>query len=216
MRGFYFLPIALCLIFLKLDGRPPPVQVEAPAPQDTSKTVYDVSVLGAPSTGALVEGVLGSVQKGCRHRFYCHSTEPMQGFLGPQTTAEPLSFRDQPGVFPAPLMGPAALTFCFNCSQENSHFTPIIVRPDGTVFYGQAMSAANSPQTLVIASPAQTGIYNLFILTHQKEDQPAYAVVEASINTQPQERKTFHLKSLEAKEAHPELISAEFTYIPLR
>lgn len=214
MRGFYFLPLALCFIFLELDGRPPPARVEAP--HDFSKTAYDVSVLGAPATGSLVEGVVGSVQKGCRHRFFCHSSEPMQGFLGPQASAEPLSFRDQPGVFPAPLMGPAALTFCFNCSEENSHFTPIIVRPDGTVIYGQAMGASNSPQTLVIASPAQTGIYNLFILTHQKEDIPAHAMVEASISTQPKEGKTFHLKSLEAKEGDPELISAEFIYIPLR
>ena len=179
-----------------------------------SKPIYDVSVLGAPATGSLVEGVVGSIQKGCRHRFYCHSSLPTQGFLGPQVIAEPLTLKDQPGVFPAPLMGPAALTFCFDCGQTKTPYTPIIVRPDGTVFYGLPMTANNSPQTLIIASPAQTGIYTLFILAHQKENHAADATVEVSISTQPAEGKTFQLKSFETHEEHPELISAEFIYLP--
>ena len=128
--------------------------------ENFSKPLYDVSVLGAPASGALLEGVMGAVHKGCRQRFYCHSAAPTQGFLGPTTFAEPISLKDQPGVFPAPLMGPAFLTFCFHCHLSNAPFTPVVIKPDGSVFYGQTMSSTNSPQTLVIASPAQTGIYN--------------------------------------------------------
>lgn len=208
------LAYALCFIFLGIKDMQASERQDDPAAG--SKPIYDVSVLGASATGSLVEGVVGSIQKGCRHRFYSYSSLPAQGFLGPQDIAEPLSLKDQPGVFPAPLMGPAALTFCFNCRQTSGPFTPIIIRPDGTVFYGLAMTAANSPQTLVISSPAQTGIYTLFILSHQKGDQAAEALVEASISTQPSEGKTLELKSFETKEAHPELVSAEFIYIPQR
>ena len=204
MRVLYFQALALAAVIScitnSIEGIPSHFPEEAS--HLSSKPLYDVSVLGAPATGALVEGVVGSIQKGCRHRFFCHSSSPAQGFLGPQTIAEPLSIKDQPGVFPAPLMGPAALTFCFNCDLASAPFTPIIVRPDGTIFYGQPMTSENSPQTLVIASPAQTGIYTIFILAHQKE-KPTQAVVDASVSTQPQERKTFHLQSLASGETNP-------------
>lgn len=184
-------------------------------PPVSSKPLFDVAVLGAPATGALVEGVVGSIQKGCRHRFYCQTSSPAQGFLGPRTIAEPLSIKDQPGVFPAPLMGPAALTFSFKSRAAQAPFTPIIIRPDGAVVYGQPMTAVNSPQTLVIASPAQTGIYTLIILAHQKDSEPARATVEASVSTQPKEAAAFPLNSFDAK-SDSDLVSAEFIYIPVR
>lgn len=185
---------------------------ESPA----SHPMHEVSVLGAPTSGSFLEGIAGSIQKGCRHRFHCHTTAPAQGFLGPQTTAEPLSLRDQPGVFPAPLMGPASLTFSFQCQNSKAPFTPVVIRPDGTVFHGLPMTQSNSPQALVIASPAQTGIYTLFILAHHNDNPNAEAIVEASVNTQPPQRKTILIKSFDPSGKDAELISGEFTYIPVR
>jgi hypothetical protein len=178
----------------------------------TSKPLQEVATLGAATTGVLVEGIVGSMYKGCRHRFYCHSASPKQGFLGSEASARPLSIKDQPGIFPAPLMGPASLTFSFSCQAPHASLTPIIVRPDGTVFQGLPMTTLNSPQTLVISSPAQTGIYTLFVLAHQKDSQGTQVTVEATISTQPQQNKTFQLKSFEPIEEDSRLISAEFVY----
>lgn len=181
----------------------------------SSKPVHEVAALGASASGSLVEGSVGSSHKGSRHRFYCHSSASTSGFLGPQAIVKPLSLKDQPGVFPAPLMGPASLTFTFHCQDESQDsLTPIVVRPDGTAFQGLPMNRSNSPQTLVISSPAQTGIYTLFVLAHQKEGGGNRVHINASINTQPQHSKTFHLKSLEFDDKEVELICAEFVYIP--
>jgi hypothetical protein len=180
-----------------------------------SKPMHEVATLGAPTTGSLVEGSVGSIHKGCRHRFYCHSSTLASGFLGPQAIAKPLSLKDQPGVFPAPLMGPASLIFTFHCQDESqASLTPTIVRPDGTIFQGLPMTKSNSPQTLVISSPAQTGIYTLFVLSHQKASVEIPVQVNASISTQPQHNKTFYLKSLGSSDKDAELISAEFVYTP--
>lgn len=182
-------------------------------PALTSTPWQEVAVLGAPTTGSLVEGSIGAIHKGCRHRFYCHSTGPTAGFLGPQTIAKPVSLKDQPGVFPAPLMGAATIAFNF-CCQESHFVTPIVVRPDGTVFKGLPMTSLNSPQTLVISSPAQTGIYTLFILPHEKHSIGTLITVEASINTQPENKQFFYLKSFESNDKDLDLISAEFVYTP--
>lgn len=179
-----------------------------------SQPSYEIASLGAPTTGSLVEGCVGSIHKGCRHRFYCHSTGPNTGFLGPQGVAKPVSLKDQPGVFPAPLVGAASVTFHFNCQDTQASFIPIVIKPDGTVFQGLPMKAPNSPQTLVVASPAQTGIYTLFVLAHQKDSQGAHITVDASISTQPQNDKTVHLKAFEPSDKEAELISAEFIYTP--
>lgn len=211
MSGFLLQVFVLSILFQTANALPLTDREEE---HPSARPLYHVSVLGAPATGPLIDGVVGSVQKGCRHRFFCYSSAPAQGFLGPQAIAEPLSIRDQPGVFPAPIRGSAALTFCFNCSKSESSFTPLIVRPDGTKIHGQPMNAATSPQTIVIASPAQTGIYTLFILTHQKENQAAQAVVEASISTQPKEGQTLLLHSFDSIHPDSDLISAEFIYIP--
>lgn len=176
-------------------------------------SLFEVASLGAATTGSLVEGSIGSIHKGCRHRFYCHSTE-LTGFLGPKTTTKPLALKDQPGVFPAPLIGAASVTFNFKCQDANAAVTPIVVRPDGTVFQGLSMTSLNSPQTLVISSPAQTGIYTLFVLANQKEALDTHVTVNASISTQPQNDMTFHLKSFEGGDKNAELISAEFVYAP--
>lgn len=181
----------------------------------SAKPLHKVATIGAPTTGSLIEGKMGSLHKGCRHRFYCYSSAPQLGFLGPQETAKPLSIKDQPGVFPAPLMGPASLTFSFSNQHPTTALTPIIVRPDGTVFKGLPIIAGNSPQTLVVSSPAQTGIYTLFVLAHQKEAQDAQITVDAKISTQPHQDKTFFLKSFEPTEQDLDLISAEFIYTPL-
>jgi hypothetical protein len=180
----------------------------------SSKPLQEVAAIGAPVTGSLVEGMVGSIKKGCRHRFYCHSASPQQGFIGPQAIAKPLSIKDQPGVFPAPLMGPASLTFNFSCQNRDLFLTPIVVKPDGTIFQGLPMTMGNSPQTLVISSPAQTGIYTLFVLAHQKGTQGAEVTVDATISTQPQENQTFHLRPFDLNSQDASLISAEFVYTP--
>lgn len=180
----------------------------------SSKPLHQVASLGASTTGPLVEGSTGAIHKGCRHRFYCHSTGPTEGFLGPQALVEPISLKDQPGVFPAPLMGAAAVTFHFSCQDSDTCVTPIVVRPDGTVFPGLPLTSKHSSQTVVITSPAQTGIYTLFVLPHQKDSLDAHIIVDASISTQPNNNKTFQLKSFKPNDKDADLISAEFIYIP--
>jgi hypothetical protein len=178
----------------------------------SSKPLQEIATIGAAISGALIEGSVGALQKGCRHRFYCYSAGPQQGFLGPQITAKPLSIKDQPGIFPAPLMGSAFLTFSFTCENSKAFFTPIVVRPDGTIFQGFPMTALNSPQALVISSPAQTGIYTLFVLAHQKDSQGAQVTVDATISSHSEQDETFHLKPFESNEDDDILISAEFIY----
>ena len=187
---------------------------ESGQPSFSSAATHEVVSLGAPTTGSLVEGRVGSTHKGCRHRFYCHSSGPVTGFLGPQTTAKLVSLKDQPGIFPAPLMGAASISFHFHCQDHHMSVIPLVVRPDGTVFQGFPMTALNSPQTLVISSPAQTGIYTLFILPQQKDEVETHVTVEASISTQPQNDQTFNLKPFHSKNKDAELISAEFIYVP--
>lgn len=179
----------------------------------TPKPLYEVASLGAPTSGFLVEGSIGSIQKSCRHRFYCHSANLTTGFLGSQMATKPISLKDQPGVFPAPLMGTDSITFNFICPDAHTYVIPVVVRPDGTVFQGLPMTAINSPQTLVISSPAQTGIYTLFVLTQQKDAPSTYVTVEASISKQPKNSKIFQLKSFEPVEKNAELVSNEFIYI---
>ena len=76
------------------------------------------------------------------------------------------------------------------------------------------MKEDNSPQSLVITSPAHTGLYTLFILAHPNEKETASVTVEAAISTQPQQNKMIALKTFDPKAGEPELISAEFLYIP--
>jgi hypothetical protein len=173
----------------------------------------EIEICGAPSTGPLVEGAVGSIHKGSRHRFFCHNTTASEGFIGFESTIEPLSLKTQPGVFPAPVMGLDSLTFRFHASQHSPLFTPLIIRPDGTVFYGQPMAEKNSPQTVVVAAPAQTGIYTLMIISNQYE-LAAHATVNATISTRPQEEITLSLKSFDPNELEEttDLICAEFIY----
>lgn len=176
-----------------------------------SKPLIHVAVIGASTTGPLIDGVVGSVHKGSRKRFYCHSSST-QGFLGPKIVDEPLSIRNQPGVFPAPIMGYESLSFRFKCAKPNTIFVPIIIRPDGTVIHGQPMSKTNSPQTMIIGSPAQTGIYTLLILPHDPNNLDAQAIVEAAISAQPNEVKTFHLKAFNSNHLEDDFLTAEFIY----
>jgi len=186
-------------------------------PQSIRKTVCEIAICGAPPTGPLIEGVAGSIHKGSRHRFHCYPTTPARGFIGSQTTMEPLNMKNQPGVFPAPLMGQESISFHFYAPQPNSSFTPVIIRPDGTIFYGQPMDKKTSPQTLVVTSPAQTGVYTLMIVNDQDTENVARATVKASISTDPQDESTFLLKSFTPSEPEEsiELISAEFIYTPI-
>ncbi len=76
------------------------------------------------------------------------------------------------------------------------------------------MTSNHSSQTLEIASPAQTGIYSLFILAAKRNLPVTYVTVDASISTQPRNNRSFRLKTFGKDEKEIESISAEFTYIP--
>lgn len=213
---FLIYSLALCLCFNpKAQGEETGLQSDSEQQMLFCKPLHEVASLGAPTTGSLVEGSVGSLYVGRRHRFHCHSPGLTSGFLGPQETTKPLNLKDQPGVFPAPLAGEAFITFEFYCQDASPPVVPVIIRPDGTVYQGLVMSALNSPQILVVSSPAQTGIYTLFVLAHLNDSLSSYVTVNASINTQPQNNTTFHLKSFEPNEKKPELMSAEFIYINL-
>jgi len=178
----------------------------------SSKPLYEVATLGAPTAGALLEASVGSLHQGNRHRFYYRSSIPPSGFLGAQRAIKPSSLKDQPGVFPATLMGSASLTFTFSSQTSHSLMTPLLVKPDGTVCRGLPMTKDNSPQTLVISSPAQTGIYTLFVLAHENDPYHAVIQVNASISTRPEQEKIFHLNTFAPNNKNVGLTSAEFTY----
>jgi hypothetical protein len=178
-----------------------------------SKPTQEIAPLGAATTGSFVEGVIGASRKGHRHRFYCQSSGPKPGFLGPQAVAKPSSVKAQPGIFPAPVMGPASLTFTFSCQSENPHLTPVIVKPDGTLYQGAPLTGRDASQELIVASPAQTGIYTLFVLNHQDDSHNVQATVKVHTSVTPQEVETFSLKPFEGSDVHAEEISAEFIYI---
>lgn len=180
----------------------------------SGKSLFEVASLGAPTTGPLIEGSIGCKHKGSRIRFYCVNNGTTEGFLGPQTIAKPISLKDQPGIFPAPLMGPSAVSFTFHCQNSQDSIIPVVIKPDGTVFNGMPMTSSNSPQSLLISAPAQTGIYTLFALPHRKDQSRSQIVVDASINTQPHNDEMLFLKTFDNLERKPEEISAEFIYIP--
>lgn len=208
--------VLACLVSLSLSSKLSSQEIKqfSLKKQKISSTpLYEVESMGAPITGSLVEGSVGSINKGCRHRFYCHSVDPA-GFLGPQEAAKPVSLKDQPGVFPAPVVGAASLTFQFHCQNSKASVIPVVIRPDGKSYQGLPMTSFTSPQTLVISSPAQTGIYTLFVLAKQKEALGTNVTVDASISTQPQNHATFSLKSFKPDAKEDDLISAEFIYIP--
>ncbi len=176
------------------------------------KPLHEVASLGAATTGALVEGKVGSMRKSCRQRFYCQSSGPKPGFLGPEIVAKPSSIKDQPGIFPAPLMGLDSLTFTFTCQNQDATLTPVIIKPDGTAVYGQPMRKQET-QTVMISSPAQTGIYTLFALAHQTSPSLACLHVKVTTSTRPEQTKSFYLEPFTGFQKNSDHISDEFVYI---
>lgn len=176
------------------------------------KPLHEVASLGAATTGALVEGKVGSMRKSYRQRFYCQSSGPKPGFLGPEVVAKPTSIKDQPGIFPAPLMGLDSLTFTFTCQNQDLTLTPVIIKPDGTAVYGQPMKKQET-QTVMISSPAQTGIYTLFALAHQTSSNLACLHVKATTSTHPEQVQSFRLEPFIGSQKESDHISAEFIYI---
>lgn len=111
-------------------------------------------------------------------------------------------------------MGPGSVTFLFSCQKADASVTPVIVKPDGTICHGLPMTSLDSPQALEMSSPAQTGIYTLFVLAQQKNAFSSHVTVNATISTQPQDHQIFHLKPFDSGDQDAELISAEFIYTP--
>lgn len=180
--------------------------------------IYDIAVFGSPTSGPLVEGAIGAIQKGYRHRFYCHSPGPSPGFIGAQTSTKVSSIKEQPGVFPAPLMGSDSLQFTFALSGSNDPVIPVIVKPDGTILKGYSMTHEQPPQVLSIPYPAQTGVYNFFVLNQnincEKNSAAENSWVNVNVITNHQSRKgqNFSIKAFNANVESPEFICAEYIY----
>jgi hypothetical protein len=175
--------------------------------------VHKVRAIGAPTAGGVMEGVVGAPYQQPHHRYSCRSAGPKPGFIGPDAAGKPTCVRDQPGVFPAPLLGPDSLSFTF-ISQSHcaSLVTPVVVRPDGTAFFGQSMRADDLPQRLEIPAPAQMGIYTLFVLPHDAESEPVSMAVEVASSEQPGLVETISLKSFVGGCDDSDLTCGEYTY----
>ncbi|MDP1880855.1 MAG: hypothetical protein Q8K60_07940 [Parachlamydiaceae bacterium] len=181
--------------------------------------VYDIAVFGSPTSGPLIEGAIGAIQKGYRHRFYCHSSGPNPGFIGAQTSTKLSSIKEQPGVFPAPLMGSDSLQFTFALTASHDPVIPVIVKPDGTILKGYPMTYEHAPQVLSIPYPAQTGIYNFFVLNQninfEKNSSPSenpWINVNVITNHQSRKSQNFSIKTFNAQVESPEFICAEYIY----
>lgn len=181
----------------------------------SARPIQQIASIGSSTTGALVEGVVGPNQKKSPYLYYIQTPGPASGFLGPQDEVKPTHFRDRPGVSPAPLAGEASITFQFHCNEPGTCVIPAVVRPDGTVYQGLSMTSKNSPQTVIISSPAQTGIYTLFVIADEKTIPKSHATVQTSISTDPKNRTTLHLQTFDTSaDVTQELTSAEFIYAP--
>jgi hypothetical protein len=160
-----------------------------------------------------MEGVVGAPYQQPHHRYSCRSAGPKPGFIGPDAAGKPTCVRDQPGVFPAPLLGPDSLSFTFISQSHCAAFvTPVVVRPDGTAFFGQSMRADALPQTLEIPAPAQMGIYTLFVLPHDTESEPVAISVKVSSSEQRGLVETISLKSFIAGSDDSDLTCGEYIY----
>lgn len=181
-----------------------------------------VAACGGALTGTLVEGRVGSTPRERRRRFYCYSATAPEGFLGPHSVAKRISLRDQPGVFPAPIVGQAALSFTFYCRPSSAPsvpgcaagggLTPVVVRPDGTVLKGGPMAPSDCPQTILIPAPAQAGIYDVFALTGDSAWQEVEIEVAAAVSTHPHHQQMLKLKPY-GSGCTPLLSNAEFLYL---
>lgn len=191
---------------------------------------YEIATIGAPITGPLLEGSVGAKCGRLRNRFYSQNEGPTIGFVGQQTFKTPLVLKDQPGIFPAPLMGPASLNFVFSMTEEKGVYSevkqnviPVLVKPDGTICKGSPLTAEDSPQTIMIPSPAQTGMYTLFVLPNLPNQENAqeglkehlsHAKIHVTgmISTRPGENRNLELTAFSLEEKNLEGISAEFVY----
>jgi hypothetical protein len=172
--------------------------------QTTGSTQTKVSSIGAPTAGALIEGMVGSRDKSSQPCFSYQSVKP--GFVGPEIVSKPIKIRDQPGIFPAPALGPASISFAFYYS-DSSPLYPVIVQPDGSVINGEKIDFSSH---IVIPSPAQLGIYSLFILASEPcNSQPV--IVKIFTSTRPSEVQTIHIKPI-TQDSPLDLMSAEFIY----
>ncbi len=64
-----------------------------------SESVYEIAIIGAPTSGFLVEGRIGSLKKANHCCFYSHSFDPTTAFLGPPEAAKSVRLKEQPGSF---------------------------------------------------------------------------------------------------------------------
>ncbi len=179
-----------------------------------TQTTHQAASIGAPVTGSLIEGCIGSFKKSESH-YITHYDHTKNGFLGSsQGEKHAITVKDQPGVFPAALVGDSSIGFQFHIEDENEEIIPVIVRPDGTVYQGLAMHKDHSPQVLEIASPAQRGIYTLFVLGNGKA-LAKNIIVEVAVKNQPKHNTSLQLQPFNPEnDQNHDLISAEFVYSP--
>lgn len=171
----------------------------------------EVRVIGAPLSSSSIEGVLGASNVP-RAQFYSYSSDPVPGFLGPQHLARAPLIREQPGVFPALKLGSDSLTFSFSYEGNNLPLTPVVIKPDGTIYKGFAMSLSSATQTIEIPYPAQIGLYTLFLLDPSGSDNEASLHVTAATSSQPHRVKQLLLKPLSLNKEQTKKTSSELIY----
>lgn len=186
-------------------------------PEDVSlstRPIQHVTAIGAPTVGGLIEGIAGAPYRAPHHRYCCRSDGPKPGFIGPDVAGKPTCVRDQPGVFPAPIMGPDSLSFTFRSQDSHlSQVTPVVVRPDGIAIVGRPMQSGDASQTLEVPFPAQMGIYTLFILPHENANQPVSASVEVQSSVVEKRPRIIPLQSFVSGGGDLDLICGEYIYL---
>lgn len=109
------------------------------------------------------------------------------GAVGPQGPA------GASGTFDVPV-GPAALTFTFlnaliasQMSLPDGSFTPLLVKPDGTVITGNPVTPDGESTIIEIPSPAQIGTYQMVLSLSQNTSVITIAAVIVTNSLNPAE-----------------------------
>lgn len=158
-NGFHYLTkMSLMVIWLNFSA------VMAENSERLDERSLEIASLGAVMSEAILEGGSGAIQRSPQYRFRTRSIGPTPGIIGQHPKFTRATLREQPGVFPGPLLGFDALEFTFTClGPIDQNLVPIIFKPDGSIIKGKILCSKDPKQTVTVPYPAQTGIYTLFI-----------------------------------------------------
>lgn len=180
-----------------------------------SKPFYEIASLGAPTTRPIIKETVGAINKRSEKQIQPGTNGGYEGFSGLSSTSI-ASLYQEAGLSPNHPNEPADIAFTFSCRDIKEPFTPIIVRPDGTILRGLPMTQEHSPQTLEISTPAQTGIYTLFVLAHEQHSPDSLVTINTKVSSDPLQNKAFQLGFFDPKnKTDSKIVSAEFLYTPL-